>query len=60
MFFIKASKKIPKIRKTLKKLFLVMVKKKNKPSSIFMEEQSSKGLGFYKKYFGYFVFASIG
>lgn len=60
MFFIKASKKIPKIRKTLKKLFLVIVKKKKKPSSIFMEEQSSNSLGFYKKYFGYFVFASIG
>lgn len=60
MFFIKASKKIPKIRKTLKKLFLVIVKKKTKPSSIFMEEQSSNSLGFYKKYFGYFVFASIG
>lgn len=45
VFFTKTSKKIPKIGKTLKKLFLVMV---IDPPSIFMQEQSSKGLGFCK------------
>lgn len=48
MLFPKPFKKIPKIRKTLKKFFLVMV---IKPPSIFIEEQSSKGLGFFKDIF---------